>query len=230
MGLEAIQYIDDFNTDWPLGTDKRRQGDDHLRGIKLGVKNSFPNITGPMTRTQATLNAIPANVGDAFAHLLPQGAIIMWDLENAAVPAGWAICNGQTVADYGVVPDMRDRFIVGAGSDYANRATGGADTKNTGDSGAHTHGGSTQAHTLTVQQIPSHSHTLAETVFVDEADVGTPIQYLVNGSGRSTGSTGGGEGHSHAITEQAAHNHSVDVRPRYFAVVFIVKTTSFVAE
>jgi hypothetical protein len=56
MGVETFVYIDDFNVNWPLSTDKRRFGDDHLRGIKLGVKNTFPNIDGPVNPTPAELN------------------------------------------------------------------------------------------------------------------------------------------------------------------------------
>lgn len=59
-GLESVTYISDLNISWPLGTDHFSTTDDHLRNLKKAVKNSFPNITGAMTKTQAELNALPA--------------------------------------------------------------------------------------------------------------------------------------------------------------------------
>lgn len=50
----------------------------------------------------------------------------MWS--GTTVPTGWALCNGSNGT-----PDLRDRFIVGAGSSYAVGATGGTATDN------HTH-------------------------------------------------------------------------------------------
>lgn len=42
MGLETITYVSDFNISNPTADDPRAQGDDHLRGVKTGMKNSFP--------------------------------------------------------------------------------------------------------------------------------------------------------------------------------------------
>lgn len=54
---------------------------------------------------------------------IPRGMICMWSGSATAVPAGWALCDGTNGT-----PDLRDRFIVGAGSTYASGATGGAAT------------------------------------------------------------------------------------------------------
>lgn len=43
MPLETGNFIDDLVTTNPPGTDGKSQGDDHLRLIKLLVKNTFPN-------------------------------------------------------------------------------------------------------------------------------------------------------------------------------------------
>jgi hypothetical protein len=56
-----------------------------------------------------------------FIHqVLPYGAIIMWYGAVTAIPLGWALCNGSNST-----PDLRNRFVVGAGSTYAVAATGG---------------------------------------------------------------------------------------------------------
>lgn len=58
MGLETGTYIDSLNTAWPLGTDAKSAGDDHIRLIKATIKATFPNLTGPVTPTQAELNHV----------------------------------------------------------------------------------------------------------------------------------------------------------------------------
>ena len=71
---------------------------------------------------------------------IPLGSIIMWSGETNNIPNGWALCDGQKYGNW-QTPDLRDRFIVGAGNSYTNNATGGAAKV-----------------TLTLSQIPSHSH------------------------------------------------------------------------
>lgn len=48
------------------------------------------------------------------------GFILMWHGAIVDIPAGWAICDGNNGT-----PDLRDKFIVGAGSGYAVGGTGG---------------------------------------------------------------------------------------------------------
>jgi hypothetical protein len=58
MGLEAATYIHQLNQSNPVGAvDPKAQGDDHLRLIKTTLQNTFLNITGAVTATQAQLNA-----------------------------------------------------------------------------------------------------------------------------------------------------------------------------
>lgn len=57
MGLEAFNFIDSLVNTNPVGaTDPKSQGDDHLRGIKVVLLNSFPNFTGAMSLTHTQLN------------------------------------------------------------------------------------------------------------------------------------------------------------------------------
>lgn len=53
----------------------------------------------------------------------PRGVVKMWYGEAAKVPAGWAICDGTQGT-----PDLRDRFVIGAGGKYGLEATGGAES------------------------------------------------------------------------------------------------------
>ena len=43
---------------------------------------------------------------------IPRGAIVMWSGTVADIPAGWVLCDGTSGT-----PDLRERFIVGAGGD-----------------------------------------------------------------------------------------------------------------
>ncbi|MDL4446324.1 phage baseplate protein [Klebsiella michiganensis] len=57
MALEDPTYISDLVPDWPVGqTDFISQGDDHLRGIKKSLQNTWPNINGEVTGTPAGFN------------------------------------------------------------------------------------------------------------------------------------------------------------------------------
>ena len=54
---------------------------------------------------------------------VPTGTVLPWYGQLADIPSGFALCNGSNGT-----PDLRNRFIVGAGSTYALGATGGANT------------------------------------------------------------------------------------------------------
>lgn len=52
---------------------------------------------------------------------IPSGLISMWSGSIVSIPIGWLLCDGTSGT-----PDLRDRFVVGAGSAYAVAATGGS--------------------------------------------------------------------------------------------------------
>ena len=56
------------------------------------------------------------------ASSVPQGSIIPWYGDKANIPDGFALCDGTKGT-----PDLRNRFIVGSGSNYALGDTGGED-------------------------------------------------------------------------------------------------------
>jgi len=55
---------------------------------------------------------------------VPSGGIIMWSGPIANIPSGFALCDGSNGT-----PDLRDRFVIGAGGSEAVGNTGGTDTQ-----------------------------------------------------------------------------------------------------
>lgn len=55
--------------------------------------------------------------GNAFV----AGMIMMWSGSIGTIPSGWLLCDGTNGT-----PNLRDRFVVGAGNTYAVNATGGS--------------------------------------------------------------------------------------------------------
>jgi hypothetical protein len=76
---------------------------------------------------------------------LPSGVITLWSGSVASIPGGWYLCNGSNGT-----PDLRNMFVVGAGSTYAVGATGG-----TADAIVVSH-----THSIT---DPGHTHTWSTT-------------------------------------------------------------------
>ena len=67
------------------------------------------------------IKELRASLEAASLYLVPRGGVILWHGSSDAIPKGWAICDGTQGT-----PDMRDRFVVGAGGKYALDGMGGA--------------------------------------------------------------------------------------------------------
>lgn len=238
MALESANYIDGLNASNPAASDAISTADDHLRLIKSTIKNTFPNISAPVSKTAAQINDLleksggtmtgaltlsgaptqnlhattKAYVDTAIANGVPSGAIMMWAGSLATVPDGWLLCNGQNGT-----PDLRNRFIVGAGSTYAVAATGGsADavvvshshsfSGNTSSAGAHTHG------------IQGHNGTVSGGNFVAFAQqVSNPL---------TTQGTESAGSHSHSFSGTTSTTGSSGTNanlPPYYALAYIMK-------
>lgn len=92
MPVETFGYINSLNASNPPGSDGLAQGDDHIRGIKSTLLNTFTGITGSTNVTQATLNSLQ---NETHQRLLPTGMIADF---LTGPPAGWIELNGQAVS------------------------------------------------------------------------------------------------------------------------------------
>ena len=182
MPLEAAQFISQLVPTNPLSTDSVSQSDDHLRTIKLALKNTFPNLDGPVTVTPAQLN-FP----------VPKGVILFWSGAIVDIPIGYALCDGTNGT-----PDLRDRFVVGAGDTYAVNTTGGS--VNTGMAGSHTH---------TVNS--ANAGTPGSTSGAAQSGAGTSVVTSVSAP----------VDHTHTANLVGDHQHSS--LPPYLALAYIMK-------
>ena len=121
------------------------------------------------------------------------GMIILWSGAADAIPSGFVLCDGNNST-----PNLSGRFVVGydaSNSDYDVNDTGGSESV-----------------TLTVNQIPAHTHNinLAVRAFYQEPrNFGVGTDGSANNS-EDTGSTGGGQSHEN--------------RPPFYALCYIMKT------
>ena len=164
------------------------------------------------TGLQNQINALKTNTNLAFV----TGMIMMWSGTAGNIPSGWALCDGSNGT-----PDLRNRFIIGAGSSYVVRQTGGA---------------TSQSVTLTTNNLPKHSHT-----YNFDFDIAAPL----NRNGMPDGSKDSGNGSNSEsgrgaywrgyqsntikVDDQTTQDtgkgtpFTVNTMPPYYALCFIMK-------
>jgi hypothetical protein len=142
---------------------------------------------------------------------IPTGGIIIWSGSTGSIPSGWLLCDGTNGT-----PDLRDRFIIGAGNTYAVNATGG-----TADAivVAHTH----TASSTSVVTDPGHTHTINSS---DPGSVGTSnIGNGINSFTVSTNSATTGITVATTTTNTSTGVSGTNANlPPYYALAYIQKT------
>ena len=127
------------------------------------------------------------------------------DAKTSTSRTDWHICDGTNGT-----PDMRNKFIVGVGSDYTLHATGGNNKVTPTATIAGT--------ALTIEQMPSHTHQVFQDCGVSgEGNVSSADEDHGPG-GRYTSSVGGGQEHTHTATVS-----EIDTRSPYHALYYIMK-------
>jgi hypothetical protein len=139
----------------------------------------------------------------------PAGVIVLWSGSIGSIPSGWALCNGNNGT-----PDLRDRFVVGAGSNYAVNASGGS-----ADAIVVSH-----THTATsVVTDPGHFHDNRGISQPGSGDFNTRLSDVAGTSGEAT--TTETTGITVATTNASAGTSGTNANlPPYYALCYIQKT------
>lgn len=141
---------------------------------------------------------------------MPSGGIIIWSGAIIDIPPAWYLCDGDNDT-----PDLTDKFVLGAGGDFAVGATGGE-----------------REHTLTIAEMPEHDHSAS--VSTNGAHLhntgassgdGSGPYIATSGSNPGSVNTGTAGDHTHTVTigdtgGGDAHNNM----PPYLALAYIMKS------
>jgi hypothetical protein len=157
-------------------------------------------------------------VDEIIAAGTPSGNICLWSGSEASIPVGFYLCNGSNGT-----PDLRNRFVPGAGSHYTKAETGGANTVTT--TGTVTIAG----HVLTAAEIAKHTHgTITDNYSTAPASTSLwtygntyPSAKVGSDVARNTGYTGDGGSHTHSASWTGTSD--LNKRPPYYALCFIMK-------
>ena len=135
---------------------------------------------------------------------IPSGLITLWSGSLGSIPAGWVLCNGSNGT-----PDLRDRFVVAAGSSYAVGATGGS------------------ANAIVV----SHTHTATSTDAGHTHSYQQPAGAPNNAAGsipnditQTASTTGTGYANITTTIASAGTSGTNANLPPYYALAYIMKT------
>jgi len=167
------------------------------------------------------------------------GIIVPWT--DTSVPAGFLECDGAAVSrttyadlfavigtTYGAgngsttfdLPDLQDNVVIGKSNTKALASTGGANTvSSTGNIG-----GNAANHTLTTNQLASHTHFLYNPGPNPQALYAVTGSLQANpGAGFNVTNAGADAAHSHTLSGNFTGDATSVLQP-YLTVVYIIKT------
>lgn len=139
----------------------------------------------------------PPGSGSEPASGVPSGFIGMWS--GSTVPDGWALCDGENGT-----PDLRGRFVLGSSESHALGSTGGSEEV-----------------TLTVEQMPTHNHTIKASKTNSAMQSATasstyPLSSLVSPGGATVGI-------STAMSSSSGSSQPIQNMPPYYTLAYIMK-------
>lgn len=203
-----------------------------------GAQKAKPNLSGGLwkidgtavTPTATELNLMSGKTAQSF---IPSGVIVLWSGSTASVPTGWYLCDGTNGT-----PNLRDRFVVGAGSSYAVGATGGANTvalsapeigthshsfsATTASSGDHTH--AFYGNVDTSGAVAGAARTSAQALGAVENAAGPAYVTNFGGSGAQIAANAGSHTHTlSGVTDASGSGTPHENRPPYYALAYIMK-------
>tara|TARA_R110000744_G_C19371578_1_gene562699 strand:+ start:2838 stop:3500 length:663 start_codon:yes stop_codon:yes gene_type:complete len=219
MTVEVGTTISQLDSTKPLSGSPISEGDNHMRLIKAILKAQFPGVNGqgfssPINASEAEINhliGITSNVQDQIDAIVaaptsgdliaPAGTVMTF--YQAAPPFGWT-----------QVPTLTNsllRIVSGAG--------GGAGGTDSPISLVHEHTHTTGSHALTVNEMPSHNHTIGN----DPGSTSLTGIYARSESQQTgtitSSSTGGNAVHNHGATG----SNTLTYAPKYIDMIIASK-------
>jgi microcystin-dependent protein len=165
---------------------------------------------------QVLLSAGGSNT-PTWGNIFVAGMIMLWSGSSASIPSGWLLCDGSSST-----PDLRNRFVVGAGSTYAVNATGGSadatlvsHSHTTNSTGAH-------VHTINTSSLYSTGDTAPNTNinFLTGSRDG-PV-YNANAELNNQNYINSAGDHAHTISTEGSSATNANLPP-YYALCYIMK-------
>ena len=186
---------------------------------------AFTGIPTAPTASAGTNTTQIATTAFVVNNAIPSGGVIMWSGAILAIPTGWALCDGTNGT-----PDLRNKFIIGAGADNLGIAT-------TNITGTATQTGGTKdaivvSHTHTGTTNTTGAHVHGEVTSGGDVDTGTSTafqwvsgtSYGPSGPTNSPTNTQSAGDHSHTLTIDSAGSSGTNANiPPYYALAFIMK-------
>jgi microcystin-dependent protein len=178
-------------------------GDNFVVSGTLAITGGFTLDSAAGTAGQVMVSAGAGNTptwGNAFV----AGMIMLWSGSIASIPSGWLLCDGSNST-----PDLRSRFVVGAGSTYSVGVTGGS------------------ANAIVV----SHTHTITDpghlhSIDTDQGNNITPSNYIstLTNNNAGTVTTRNSNTATTGITIDSSGSSGTNANlPPYFALAYIMK-------
>lgn len=168
------------------------------------IRNGTTQPTAPAACTPENLKPV---LNEIQVNAFIKGGIVAFSGEFDGVnpiPTGgtvgdknWRICDGGDGT-----PDLRNRFIMGCNTTTDIGKKGGSNTMT----------GTTGPCTLTIAQMPSHTHNFCKGTYGGYAEARGDCS-----SSQTTSATGGSTSHTHPLSS------AVDNRPAYYTLAYIIK-------
>ena len=184
-------------------------GDDWTSSGTLNITGSLEldGETGTAGQVLVSNGTATPTWGDAFI----KGMIMLWSGAIDAVPSGWKLCNGLSGT-----PDLRNKFVMGAGLSYDVDETGGD-----ADAVVVSH-----RHTGTTAVSGNHNHAIPHRLvqFVSsggDIDRDNELQTKKALAGQKTNDAGN---HNHTfVTSTVGESGKGKNIPPYYALAYIMK-------
>lgn len=231
---------------------------DFTAGTVVGLRMTAADVqamlsgvyTNPLTApsvSATTLTATGQSVAPKYlqagveGRIIPVRGIVMWSGTIAEIPVGWALCDGTNGT-----PDLRDKFIIGAGTDNASVASTnitGAATKtggskdlavpahthtfsaNTNTAGTHSHGASDSGHQHVAGQLRGDQSVWSGGNYGGYSDAAYVTNTTnVSGVGYANINIAADGAHAHTVsgTTATAGTSATNANlPPYYALAFI---------